>query len=115
VVNGVFKGTEAVLTGVAGEALTANVRQELMKGILYKQLSWFDSEDKAPGCLTNVMAEDMSALNGMTTETLSTAGGALLCLSASIITSFYFEPSTAIWSLICSPILLIGVFGMNKL
>ena len=68
---GFFKGSEQAMYGMAGEHLTTNVRKELMEGIIYKQLSWFDSETKAPGMLTNIMAEDMSALNGMTTETIS--------------------------------------------
>ena len=84
VMNGILKGVESLLIGIAGENLTAKVRMELMKGILYKQLSWFDSEDKAPGVLTNIMAEDMGALNGMTTETIGVATSAFLCLFFSI-------------------------------
>lgn len=64
---GVVGSIEKVLFGITGETLTTSVRIDLMKGIMYKQLCWFDSESKAPGVLTNVLAEDVTSLNGLTT------------------------------------------------
>lgn len=49
-----------MLFGLTGEGLTTNVRIDLVKGIIYKQLCWFDSESKAPGVLTNVLSEDVT-------------------------------------------------------
>lgn len=57
---GVITGTEKMLFGLTGEGLTTNVRIDLVKGIIYKQLCWFDSESKAPGVLTNVLSEDVT-------------------------------------------------------
>ena len=112
---GTAVGIEQLCFGIAGENLTCNVRRELMKGILYKQLCWFDAEDKAPGVLTNIMSEDISALNGMTTETLSIGIKASMGLIISILLSLYFDWRTCLWTILCSPILWIGVIGMNKL
>jgi ABC-type multidrug transport system fused ATPase/permease subunit len=101
--------------GIAGEHLTTNVRKELMEGIIYKQLSWFDSETKAPGMLTNIMAEDMSALNGMTTETISVVIQGALGMALALLMALYFSWRTALFTLLASPILFIGVFGMSRL
>ena len=67
-----------------GEKLTFEIRKELMRGVVFKQLSWFDNENRAPGILTNVFSEDVSNLNGMTTETLSTIVEAGLSLVIAI-------------------------------
>lgn len=58
-VIGVFSAAERMMLGVAGENLTNSVRKDLLRGIIYKQLSWFDSEKRAPGVLTNLMSEDI--------------------------------------------------------
>jgi ATP-binding cassette, subfamily B (MDR/TAP), member 1 len=55
---------------VAGENLTHDVRNLLYKGIIFKHLAWFDRKDRAPGILSNIISEDISILNGMTTEHL---------------------------------------------
>ena len=41
-VIGTFNAIERILIGVCGENLTFNVRGQLIRGIMYKQLSWFD-------------------------------------------------------------------------
>ena len=51
--------------------MTFDIRNLLYKGIIYKQISWFDSKDRAPGVLSNIISEDISILNGMTTEHLA--------------------------------------------
>ena len=51
-----------------GENLIYKVRKLLFAEIIYKEIPWFDKKETAPGVLTNVLAEDISLLNGMTTE-----------------------------------------------
>jgi ABC-type multidrug transport system fused ATPase/permease subunit len=80
---------EKMLFSVTGENLTAAVRVDLLKGLLFKQLSWFDSESRAPGILTNVLSEDVQSLNGMTTETISTLVEAFLGLTLGLCISLY--------------------------
>ena len=55
----------------AGENLTFDVRNLLYRGILYKNVAWFDRKDRAPGILSNILSEDIGVLNGMTTEHLA--------------------------------------------
>jgi hypothetical protein len=61
------------------------------------------------------MAEDIGALNGMTTETLSLVVQAGMGLLFATLLSLYFDWRTCLWTTLCSPILWIGVIGMNNL
>ena len=112
---GLISGIEKALFGITGENLTFNVRKDLMRGILFKQVAWFDRENRAPGILTNVLSEDVSALNGMTTETVATVVeafvGLLLGLSIAAIISWRM----ALFTIAASPVMIIGVVAMSRL
>ena len=101
--------------GVTGENLTANIRQYLMRGILFKQVCWFDTEKRAPGVLTSILSEDVMALNGMTTDTLSTVIEAILGLMLGVTISSFFCWQQALVTILAAPILLLGVVAMSKL
>ena len=79
-----------MIFGISGENLTHSVRKVLFKGIIFKQVCWFDDEKKAPGVLTTVLSEDVACLNGMTTETLSTVMEAFLGLALGVALSAYY-------------------------
>jgi hypothetical protein len=51
--------------------LTFTIRKNLFTGIIHKHIAWFDSKDKAPGILTNILAEDVSEVRGLTSETVA--------------------------------------------
>ena len=72
IISMLIAGFERSIFGVMGERLSYVIRTDLLKGIIYKQVSWFDREDRAPGILTNIMSENITDLNGMTTELLVT-------------------------------------------
>ena len=44
-----------------------------------KHIGWFDDRDHAPGIVTNILASDIQALNGVSQEGL---GVVIECLSA---------------------------------
>ena len=67
---GVFFFIQKYIFFYCGENLTFDIRNLLYRGIIYKDISWFDSKDRAPGVLSNILSEDISILNGMTTEHL---------------------------------------------
>ena len=115
VCSGIFAAIEKTMYGVAGEHLTHNVRLELLKGIIYKQISWFDSDQKAPGVLTNLLSSDITALNGMTTQTLSLMVNAYTSIGLALVLALVFEWRTAIFAFCASPIIGVGAFGLNKL
>lgn len=106
---------EKMVFGVSGENLTANVRKLLFRGIIYKQINWFDDEKKAPGVLTTVLSEDVSSLNGMTTETLSVVMEACLGLVFGLLLACYFSWQMALMTIATSPILILGVIAMSNL
>jgi ATP-binding cassette subfamily B (MDR/TAP) protein 1 len=88
---GILVFLEKLMYGVSGENLTNRVRQLLFRGIIYKQVSWFDDEKKAPGVLTTVLSEDVASLNGMTTETLAGVLEAILGLVFGLLLALYFS------------------------
>ena len=58
------------LFGMMGEKLTMHLRVSLIEEIIYKQVSWFDREDRAPGIITSIIASNIAELNGLTSETI---------------------------------------------
>jgi ABC-type multidrug transport system fused ATPase/permease subunit len=105
VILGGIAAIEKSLFGVTGETLTAGVRKDLIRAVIYKQLNWFDDERRAPGVLSSYFSEDVACLNGLSTETMST----LVCVA------LYFCWQQALLTICCSPIILIGVIAMSRL
>ena len=112
---GIMTAIEKSMFGVTGENLTYNVRRDLIRGIIYKQVQWFDREDRAPGILTNVLSEDVTALNGMTTETIASLVEAFLSLILGLIISMFISWRMAVFTVLSSPVMIIGVVAMSRL
>jgi ATP-binding cassette, subfamily B (MDR/TAP), member 1 len=115
IIIGCIIGAEKLAFGVSGENLTSRVRKLLFRGIIYKQVSWFDDEQKAPGVLTTVLSEDVASLNGMTTETLSTVIEACLGLVLGVLLAAYFCWPMSLITIGTIPIMIVGVIAMAKL
>jgi ATP-binding cassette subfamily B (MDR/TAP) protein 1 len=98
-----------------GENLTFRIRKQLFEGILYKNISWFDNKNRAPGILSNILSEDVSKLNGLTTETIAVILEAILGLIIGIIISFYFSWRISLVGLACSPLLIAGAVLMSNM
>lgn len=114
-VIGVFSAAERMMLGVAGENLTNSVRKDLLRGIIYKQLSWFDSEKRAPGVLTNLMSEDIQTLNALTTETIIVILEALLNMVVGIALGLIFCYVQTLYVLCASPLLIVGAYFTSRL
>jgi ABC-type multidrug transport system fused ATPase/permease subunit len=82
---------------------------------MYKQLSWFDSESRAPGVLTGVLSEDISLLNGMTTETIVVMVEAVMGLAFGVLIGIYFCWIQTLVVLLFSPILITGAIALSRL
>jgi ATP-binding cassette, subfamily B (MDR/TAP), member 1 len=74
-----------------GENLTFTIRKKVFTGIIYKHLAWFDNKDRAPGILSNVLSEDITLLNGMTTEVIAIILESFLALVIGFILSMVFN------------------------
>lgn len=112
---GIIIFLEKLIFGIAGENLTSSVRKLLFRGIIYKQVCWFDDEKKAPGVLTTVLSEDITALNGMTTETLAVVMEAFLGLILGVLLACYFSWQMALLTIATVPIIIVGVIAMSNL
>ena len=100
----VISGAERSLFGVMGERLSYTLRLDLLEGVLYKQISWFDREERAPGILTNIMAENITELNGMSTELLVTIVEVIFSLTFSCAFGIFLCWQQGILCLLLSPI-----------
>jgi ATP-binding cassette subfamily B (MDR/TAP) protein 1 len=83
--------------------------------LIYKQVSWFDRKEKAPGILTNILSEDINSLNGLTTETLATIIESFIALFAGIVLSAFFQWRMAIICILACPFVMLGGIVMARL
>jgi ATP-binding cassette subfamily B (MDR/TAP) protein 1 len=98
-----------------GENLTFSVRRLLWEGIIYKHVAWFDNKERAPGVLTNVLSEDITEMNGLTSETIAHLLEAVLGLVIGIILSFIYTWQMALITMAVTPFVLVGAIIMAKL
>lgn len=98
-----------------GENLTYTVRCLLFKNIVFKNIEWFDDKDRAPGILSNVLSEDIGALNGLTSEHLAVIIEAVLGLILGIALSMYYTWKLGLITLAMVPFVQIGAVFMSRL
>ena len=87
---GVMTYIQKLCFGIGGDNLSYTLRVKLFAAILRKHVGWFDSKDRAPGVLTNILIEDLIKVNGLTTESLGILIEAALGLIASCLLCFVF-------------------------
>ena len=78
--------------GFGGDNLTHTLRVKLFEAFLRKHVGWFDDKQRAPGILSNILTEDISCVNGLTTEAIGIIIEAALGLTVSCAFCFYFSP-----------------------
>ena len=79
-----------------------------------KHIGWFDNKNRAPGILTNILLEDISAVNGLTTESLGIAVEAALGLAFSCIICCFFSWQLAIIVTVTAPAMVLGGYWQQK-
>ena len=112
---GLSSFTQKLCFGFGGDNLTLKLRIRLFEAILRKHIGWFDNKDRAPGVLTNILTEDISAVNGLTTEAIGIMVEAFLGITISCLICFYFSWQLAIIVTLISPFMVFGGLGMAKL
>ena len=105
---GLFSFLQKWVFSIVGENLTFDVRFDLFKGIIYKHLQWFDNKQRAPGILSNVLSEDIGALNGLTTENFSIVTEAFLGLIIGVIFALVYNWKMGLISLAFVPFVVLG-------
>jgi len=112
---GIFGFLNKFLYAYLGENLTYTVRNNLFSSILYKHLGWFDNKERAPGVLSNVLSEDITLLNGLTSETIANILEATLCLIIGVVLCFIYTWKMALVSLGAIPFVIVGSVIMSRL
>jgi ABC-type multidrug transport system fused ATPase/permease subunit len=87
----------------------------LFEAYLHKHIGWFDNKNRAPGILTNQITEDISAVNGLTTESVAIGVEAALGLFFSCLICFVFSWRLGFVVSLTSPFMVLGGLGMSKL
>ena len=87
----------------------------LFKNIVYKDIQWFDNKDRAPGILSNVLSENIGALNGLTTEHLAVMIEASLCLIIGIVIAMIYSWKLGLITLVMVPFVQLGGVLMSRL
>ena len=112
---GIFSFLQKWVFSIVGENLTLDVRFDLFKGIIYKHLQWFDNKQRAPGILSNVLSEDIGALNGLTTENFSIVTEAFLGLLIGVIFALAYNWKMGLISLVFVPFVVLGSLLTSQL
>ena len=103
------------LFAYTGENLTLAVRNNLFESLMHKQICWYDRKDKAPGILSNILSEDITNLNGLTTETVGVLLESFIGLIAGIVVSAIFEWRMAIVCIFMTPFIIVGAVVMARI
>ena len=94
--------------GIVGENITINMRHKLYEAILKKSVGWFDLRDNSAGVLTSVLASDIQALNGASTEGLAVIVETFFALVCGIVLGFIFSWKVSLVALGCVPFMVAG-------
>lgn len=100
---------------LGGENLTYRLRVKLFEAYLMKDVGWFDTKDRAPGVLTNILLEDITQVNGLTTEASGILVEAALGMTISAAICIFFCWQLALVVIAVSPFMVLGGLGMSKL
>lgn len=95
--------------------MTYTLRIKLFRALMHKSVGWYDNKQRAPGILTNMITEDISALNGLTTESFSIAVEAGFGLLFSCLLCFLFTWQVALVVTVTSPFMVLGGLGVSML
>jgi len=112
---GLSSGFQKLTYGLGGENVTFKLRVDLFKAILNKHVGWFDDAGRAPGVLSNMISEEINAVNGLTTESIGIIFEAIIGLVISCAFVFFFSWQLALVTTAVSPFMVLGGLGMSKL
>lgn len=83
--------TQKVCFGIVSETMTKEIRRELYHSMLRKHIGWYDLRENSLGVLTSILSSDVYALNGASTEGLSTIIETFTGLIGALILAFTFD------------------------
>ena len=96
------------LFGIVGENITINMRDKLYGAFIKKSIGWFDDRENAPGILNSVLASDVQALNGASTEGTAVILESTFAMVVGIVIGFCFNWRISLVALACAPFMIAG-------
>jgi len=100
--------TQKFLFGIIGENITLNIREKLYGALIKKNIGWFDLRENAPGVLNSVLASDVQALNGASTEGSAVIMESTFAMVVGIVIGFCFNWKISLVALGCVPFMIAG-------
>ena len=94
--------------GIIGENITINIRDKLYGALIRKNIGWFDNRENAPGVLNSVLASDVQALNGASTEGSAVIMESTFAMIVGIVIGFCFNWKISLVALGCVPFMIAG-------
>ncbi len=82
---------------------------------MFKHIAWFDRKDRAPGILSNIISEDISILNGMTTEHLAILIEAYGGLIIGTAIALFYNWKMGLITCLFAPFISVGGIMMSRL
>lgn len=82
---------------------------------MFKHIAWFDRKDRAPGILSNIISEDISILNGMTTEHLAILIEAYGGLIIGAAIALFYNWKMGLITCLFAPFISVGGIMMSRL
>lgn len=82
---------------------------------MYKNVAWFDRKTRAPGILSTMFSEDVTNLNGLSTEIVGTMSETAFCLIFGIWISAFFQWRMTLVCIVATPMVMLGGVLMAKL
>jgi len=76
--------------------MTKGIRKDLYSAILRKHPGWFDLPENNIGVLTSTLTSDVYALNGASTEGLSTMIESIFGLAGGVILAIIYDWKTGL-------------------
>ena len=100
--------SQKFLFGVIGENITLSIREKLYGSLIKKQIGWFDNRENAPGVLNSVLARDVQALNGASTEGSAVIMESTFAMIVGVVIGFCFNWKISLVALGCVPFMIVG-------
>jgi ATP-binding cassette subfamily B (MDR/TAP) protein 1 len=95
--------------------MTKEIRKDLYRAMLRKHMGWFDYEENNSGVLTSTLSSDVYALNGASTEGLSTVIETYFGLIGAFIMAMIIEWRTSLTVLAIIPFFICSAIIQVKL
>ena len=73
-----------------------------------KNIGWFDNRENAPGVLNSVLAKDVQALNGASTEGSAVVMESTFAMVVGLALGFSFHWKVSLVALGCVPFMILG-------